>query len=157
MLEDDKRVVGLGDDSFVDVNRFAVLVLFPALTVHSFVADGLVPMILDAGLDCYWQPSLCLSMCYRCVRVMLSPLWLPLSSKPWQAIPVQIVLVWRSIHDRVDSGIPVAVIVDVESLAYLGLKGSLIQSIQAVCLLHLIQCSYNVFNYLFLSFLYQQN
>ena len=53
MLEDDKRVVGLGDDSFVDVNRFAVLVLFPVLTVHSFVADGLVPMILDAGLDCY--------------------------------------------------------------------------------------------------------
>ena len=53
MLEDDKRVVGSGDDSFVDVNRFAVLVLFLGLTVHSFVADGLVPMILDAGLDCY--------------------------------------------------------------------------------------------------------
>ena len=53
MLGDDKRVVGLGDDSFVDVNRFAVLVLFPVLTVHLVVADGLVPMILDAGLDCY--------------------------------------------------------------------------------------------------------
>jgi len=37
----------------VDVNRFAVLVLFLVLTVHSFVADGLVRLILDAGLDYY--------------------------------------------------------------------------------------------------------